>query len=54
MKKLEQILAGFCKLYGKPESVQSIIYPETGHVYKDDRKRRMLEWFNRHLGGGHP
>jgi hypothetical protein len=54
MKKLEQILAGFYKLYGKPESFQSIIYPETVHVYNHDMKRRIVAWFNRHLGGGHP
>ncbi len=53
MKKLEQILAGFYKLYGKPESFHSIIYPETGHVYNDDQKRKMVDWFNRYLGGGH-
>jgi hypothetical protein len=40
-------------LYGKAESFRSIIYPETGHVYNDDQKQKMLEWFNRHLGGGH-
>lgn len=54
MKKLEQILAGFYKLYGKPESFRSVIYPETGHVYNDDMKRRMVEWFNRHLAGARP
>jgi dienelactone hydrolase len=52
MKKLEEILGKVYKLYGKPESFQSVIYPETGHVYNDDEKRRMIEWFNRHLGGG--
>jgi dienelactone hydrolase len=53
MNKLEEILGRVYKLYGKPDAFRSIIYPETGHVYNDDQKRRMLEWFNRHLGGGH-
>lgn len=52
MKTLEQILNRFYRLYGKPGSFRSIVYPETGHVYNDDQKRRMIEWFNRHLKGG--
>jgi dienelactone hydrolase len=52
MRKLEQILGKVYRLYGKPESFQSIIYPETGHVYNDDQKRKMIDWFNRHLRGG--
>ena len=49
MKKLEQILNQFYKLYGKPEAFKSIVYPETGHVYTDDTKAKMLDWFERHL-----
>jgi dienelactone hydrolase len=52
MKRLEQILGKVYKLHGKAESFRSIIYPETGHVYNDDQKQKMIEWFNRHLGGG--
>jgi dienelactone hydrolase len=52
MKKLEQILTRFYQIYGKPDSFQSVIYPATGHVYNDDQKQKMVEWFNRHLGGG--
>lgn len=52
MKKLERILGKVYNLYGKPDSFRSIVYPETGHVYNDDQKRKMIEWFNRHLGGG--
>ncbi len=52
MRKLEEILGKVYKLYRKPESFRSIIYPETGHVYNDDQKQRMIDWFNRHLGGG--
>ncbi len=52
MKKLEQILGKVYGLYGRPESFRSIIYPETGHVYNDDQKQKMIDWFNRHLKGG--
>jgi dienelactone hydrolase len=51
MKKLEQILAGFYALYGKSDAFRSVIYPETGHVYNDDQKQKMVEWFDRHLKG---
>ena len=52
MKKLEEILGKVYKLLRKSDSFRSIVYPETGHVYNDDQKRKMIEWFNRHLGGG--
>jgi len=49
MKKLEQILNRFYGLHSKPEAFQSIIYPETGHVYNDDMKQKMVEWFGKFL-----
>ncbi|MDP2998055.1 MAG: alpha/beta hydrolase family protein [Bryobacterales bacterium] len=49
MKKLEQILSRFYKLHGQPDRFQSVIYPETGHVYNDDMKKRMLAWFDKYL-----
>jgi hypothetical protein len=49
MRKLETILAQFYKLYDKPSQFQSIIYPNTGHVYNDDEKRRMVAWFDKYL-----
>jgi dienelactone hydrolase len=49
MKKLEQVLNRFYGLYGKPEAFRSIIYPETGHVYNDDMKQKMVEWFDKFL-----
>ncbi|MEZ5399473.1 MAG: alpha/beta hydrolase family protein [Bryobacteraceae bacterium] len=52
MKKLETILAKVYALHGKPEAFRSVIYPETGHVYNDDEKEKMLEWFSRYLAGG--
>ena len=49
MQKLEQILSRFYALHGKPEQFRSIVNPETGHVYTDEMKQRMLEWFDRFL-----
>lgn len=52
MKKLEQILGRVYKLHAAPESFRSIVYPETGHVYNEDQKQKMIDWFNRFLKGG--
>lgn len=49
MKKLEETLAQVYKLHGGPERFRSVIYPETGHVYNDDMKAKMAEWFDRYL-----
>lgn len=49
IKKLEQSLNRFYGLYGRPGAFRSIIYPETGHVYNDDMKRKMVEWFEKFL-----
>jgi len=49
MKKLEQILNRIYALYGKPDQFRSIVYPATGHVYTDEMKERMAEWFGKHL-----
>jgi dienelactone hydrolase len=44
-RKLEEVYA----LYGAPDNFQSILYSNTGHVYTDEMKLRMLEWFRRTL-----
>jgi hypothetical protein len=49
MRKLEEVLTRVYKVTGKPENFRSVIYPETGHVYNDDMKARMVDWFDRHL-----
>lgn len=49
MAKLEKILNAVYKVQGKPEQFRSVIYPETGHVYTDDMKQKMVEWFDRYL-----
>lgn len=51
MKKLEQILSRLYTLHGVPERFRGVIYPETGHVYNDDEKQKMLAWFDRFLKG---
>lgn len=49
MKALEEILSRVYKVHGHPERFKSIIYPETGHVYTDEMKERMVEWFGKYL-----
>ena len=49
MKTLEEILNKVYGVYGQPEHFKSIIYPETGHVYTDEMKERMVEWFGKYL-----
>lgn len=49
MRKLEAILNRFYSLYSVPHHFRSIVYPQTGHVYNDDMKERMVEWFGRFL-----
>ena len=49
MKKLEQILNRFYALYGRPDAFRSVIYPNTGHVYNEDMKQKMVAWFDRFL-----
>ena len=49
MRKLEEILSDVYKVHGHPERFKSIVYPETGHVYTDEMKERMVEWFGKYL-----
>lgn len=49
MKTLEAILNRVYQLYGKPGSFKSVIYPDTGHVYNDDMKEKMVDWFDSNL-----
>ena len=48
----EDLISRVYKLYGKPDVSRSVIYPETGHVYNDDEKQKMVDPLNRHLAGG--
>jgi dienelactone hydrolase len=50
IRKLEQILTGLYTLYGKSDAFRNVIYPNTGHVYSDQMKQAMLEWFDQFLG----
>jgi dienelactone hydrolase len=49
MKNLEEALARVYAVHDKPAQFRSIVYPETGHVYTDQMKERMVEWFDRYL-----
>ncbi|MBM3402961.1 MAG: dienelactone hydrolase [Bacteroidetes bacterium] len=49
MKTLEKKLNTVYSLYNENERFKSIIYPNTGHVFTDDMKIEMLDWFERYL-----
>ena len=49
MKTLEEILSQVYRIHGAPDNFKSVIYPQTGHVYTDDMKKRMTDWFDKHL-----
>lgn len=49
MKTLEKKLDTVYSLYQEKEKFKSIIYPNTGHVFTDDMKIEMLDWFEKYL-----
>jgi hypothetical protein len=49
IRVLENKLDTAYKLYDSPENFKSIVYPNTGHVYTDEMKERMLAWFQKNL-----
>jgi dienelactone hydrolase len=49
MYVLEEKLNEVYGLYDRGEHFKSIIYKNTGHVYTDEMKMEMLEWFNKYL-----
>jgi len=49
MKKLEDILKSVYQAVGRPDHFESIIYPQTGHVYNEDMHQRMVAWFRKFL-----
>ncbi len=49
MKVLEGKLNNVYGLYNKKDDFRSIIYENTGHVYTDEMKMEMLNWFVNHL-----
>lgn len=49
MKVLEKKLNTVYSLYNNSDKFKSIIYPNTGHVYTDEMKMEMLDWFKKHL-----
>ncbi|WP_276346310.1 alpha/beta hydrolase family protein [Daejeonella sp. JGW-45] len=49
MRTLEKKLGQVYSLYKEQDKFRSIIYPNTGHVYTDDMKIEMVEWFGKYL-----
>lgn len=49
MTKLAEILKRIYTVHGKPDAFESVVYPNTGHVYNDDMKAKMVAWFDRYL-----
>jgi len=49
MRILENKLSEVYGLYDKQDQFKSIIYEKTGHVYTDEMKIEMLNWFVNHL-----
>ena len=49
MKVLENKLNSVYSLYKQNENFKSIIYKNTGHVFTDEMKMEMLDWFNKYL-----
>ena len=49
MKVLEEKLNTAYSMYNENEKFKSIIYKNTGHLYTDDMKLEMLNWFNKYL-----
>jgi len=49
MKTLEKKLDTVYSLYEEKDKFKSIIYPNTGHVFTDDMKIEMLDWFEKYL-----
>ncbi len=49
MLVLEKKLDSIYSLYKKNKNFKSIIYTNTGHVFTDEMKIEMLDWFNMYL-----
>jgi len=49
IRVLEDKLREVYDLYDRREYFESVVYENTGHVYTDEMKERMLDWFDRYL-----
>ena len=49
IRVLEDKLTKVYGLYGGNENFKSIVYEKTGHVYTDEMKIEMLDWFTKHF-----
>ncbi|MBW3542838.1 MAG: alpha/beta hydrolase family protein [Planctomycetes bacterium] len=46
---LEMKVGAVYRLHGQPDNFLSVVYKDTGHEYLPDMRRRMVEWFEKHL-----
>ncbi len=49
IRVLEKKLNSVYSLYKKNDNFRSIVYENTGHVYTDEMKSEMVQWFDMHL-----
>jgi hypothetical protein len=49
IKDIEERTGKVYAALGAPDHFQSIIYPDTGHVYTPEMRTQMLAWFARWL-----
>jgi hypothetical protein len=49
IRVLEQKTGDVYRTLGAADRFQSIVYPETGHVYTPEMQREMLTWFDKWL-----
>lgn len=49
IRVLEKEVGGVYRTLGAEDRFQSIVYPDTGHVYNAEMRREMLAWFEKWL-----
>lgn len=49
IRVLEKKLSSVYSLYKKSDNFRSIVYENTGHIYTDEMKSEMVQWFDMHL-----
>jgi len=52
VRAIQRTCARVYGLYGRRSMFQGVLLPRTGHVYTPAMWRRVVAWFDRHLGGG--
>jgi dipeptidyl aminopeptidase/acylaminoacyl peptidase len=54
IREIENRVRPVYNLYGAGDRFQSVLYPDTGHVYTPDMWNRMLNWMHHHLNPSTP